>query len=195
MQTVGGRGSGRVSYGRRTTCNDLPAVDLAYLRHHGMLVPGRVSTLRWSSACADDAISIIGLGDAIKLCYRTPNEDVAELVELVTAPAGFGGRRQLLKCPGCGQACRVLRGYRGRFRCRRNCHRFPYASQYEQPFERALVQADRIRKRLQSDGASDADDFPPKPKRMRWTTYRRLEERHDNLQGRWLRGALTRLGL
>jgi hypothetical protein len=192
---VGGRGSGRVSSTRRVTCDDLPAVDLAHLRRHGMLALGHISTLRWSSGSEDSAISIIGLGSALKLCYRTPNEDVAELVELVATPACFGGRRQWLKCPGCGQACRVLRGYRGRFRCRRNCHHFPYTSQYEQPYRRALVQADRIKKRLQSDHASDGDDFPPRPKRMRWATYRWLEERHDDLQGKWLQGAMTRLGL
>jgi hypothetical protein len=162
-----------------------------------MLAPGRVSTLHWSWGLEDGAINVIGLGGALKLCYQTPDEDVAELVELVAKPAQFGGRRHWLKCPGCGQTCRVLRGYNGRFRCRR-CHRLPYASQYEQRFKCALGRADSIAKRLHElwrGATEDAYEFPPKPPRMRWSTYQRLEAEYDRLQSKWLCGALTRLGL
>ena len=43
------------------------------------------------------------------------------------------------------------------------------------------ARADRIRKRLgdTSGSAFEGDHFPPKPKRMRWITYRRLEEQYE----------------
>jgi hypothetical protein len=60
-----------------------------------------------------------------------------------------------------------------------------------------LDRADRIRKRLgdTSGSAFDGDDFPPKPKRMRWKTYRRLEEEYEHLRNRWTAGAMARFGI
>jgi hypothetical protein len=34
-------------------------------------------------------------------------------------------------------------------------------------------------------------DFPPKPKRMRWTTYQRLLDQYDELQNRWAVGMMN----
>jgi len=63
------------------------------------------------------------------------------------------------------------------FRCRL-CYRLRYASQSERSDQRALDQADKIAKRLHdkwSGATEDEYDFPPKPPRMRWATYNRLE--------------------
>jgi hypothetical protein len=43
-------------------------------------------------------------------------------------------------------------------------------------------------------GAFDGEDFPPKPKRMRSATYRRLEEQYQQLQSRLL-GLMNRFGI
>ena len=62
-------------------------------------------------------------------------------------------------------------------------------SQYEAPYSRACSQAHKLRKRLGYEGSLD-DPFPPKPKRMHWTTYRQLEIRDEQLQNQWAAGAM-----
>ena len=41
----------------------------------------------------------------------------------------------------------------------------------------------------------DGDEFPEKPKRMRWTTYRRLEERYYRYMEGWAAAAMKRFGM
>jgi hypothetical protein len=67
-------------------------------------------------------------------------------------------------------------------------------SRYPSDFQRALDQADKIAKRLGSTWgcAFDGDSLPPKPKRMRWRTYQRLEERYEALQSQGLAGAYAK---
>ena len=38
-------------------------------------------------------------------------------------------------------------------------------------------------------------EFPPKPPRMRWRTYRRLKQQYDELQRRWMTGVMGRFGI
>jgi hypothetical protein len=74
------------------------------------------------------------------------------------------------------------------FACRRCCD-LRYASQREDYAHRALSQAQAIRLRLGGSAAMD-HEFPPKPKRMRWKTYRLLWARSDALWEESLRAAL-----
>ena len=84
----------------------------------------------------------------------------------------FGGQRAWFKCPGCGQGCRILYGVNS-LRCRK-CRQLKYQSQFQIPAFRLLDRAYKIRRRLGKPGAS-GDPLPPKPPRMRWRTYHRLE--------------------
>jgi hypothetical protein len=71
----------------------------------------------------------------------------------------------------------------------RQCYGLVYASTREPPHQRAIDRTDRLRKRVGGGrGAFDGEDFPPKPPRMRWRTYRRLERHYEQLQGRWVAG-------
>ena len=67
------------------------------------------------------------------------------------------------------------------------------ASQSQANYNRALAQANRIGTRIgdKTFNAFDANELPPKPKRMRWKTYRTLEAR----QRKWKAGASARFGL
>jgi hypothetical protein len=94
----------------------------------------------------------------------------------------------------CGRRCRKIYGGQY-FRCRR-CYRLRYISQGEsRPDQRALDRARKIAKRLHDKwgGATEAEyEFPPKPPRMRWATYNRLEQQYDDLENRWALGITTR---
>jgi hypothetical protein len=79
---------------------------------------------------------------------------------------------------GPGQKC---------FACRRCCD-LRYASQREDDAHRALSKAQAIRVRL--GGAAMHEEFPPKPKRMRWITYRLLRARSEELWVESLTAAL-----
>ena len=58
-----------------------------------------------------------------------------------------------------------------------------------------MDRARKIAKRLHDrwGGATEEEyEFPPKPPRMRWATYNRLEEQYDELENRWALGIMTR---
>jgi hypothetical protein len=74
-------------------------------------------------------------------------------------------------------------------------HGLEYASRNESPAQRAMHRADRIANRLHDmwKGTTKGKwEFPPKPSRMRWKTYRRLKQRYGELQQRWLAGLMGR---
>ena len=72
-----------------------------------------------------------------------------------------------------------------------------YASRNEGPAQRAMHRADRIANRLHDmwKGSQGQAAFPPKPSRMRLTTYRRLKQQYDELRGRWIAGVVGRFGI
>jgi hypothetical protein len=72
-----------------------------------------------------------------------------------------------------------------------------YESTRETWGQRALSQADKLAMRVAGGRREliDGDDFPEKPKRMRWSTYWRLEERFYDLQDMWAVGSMRRLGI
>ena len=134
----------------------------------------------------------------MRLIYRTKDRDGApvDVNELVTfvykRRPGSVARRQWLRCLRCGRGCRKIYGGRY-FRCRR-CYRLRYASQSERGAQRAMNRARKIAKRLHDrwGGATEEEyEFPPKPPRMRWATYNRLEEQYDELENRWALGIMT----
>jgi hypothetical protein len=134
----------------------------------------------------------------VRLIYQTQDRDglsvkVDEFVAFSYTPTRFGGRRQWLRCLKCGRRCRKIYGGRY-FRCRL-CYSLRYASQRERSDQRAMDQANKIAKRLHdkwSGATEDEYDFPPKPPRMRWATYNRLEAQYDDLQNRWAIGIMAR---
>jgi hypothetical protein len=61
-----------------------------------------------------------------------------------------------------------------------------------------MHRADRIANWLRdmSKGTTKGKwEFPPKPPRMRWKTYRRLKEQYDELRRRWMAGVMGRFGI
>jgi hypothetical protein len=177
---------GSLGSGRRpsfpTTLEGFQAVDIRYLRRHGLLEPGHWGSLRWSRAGRETGSIRFAVGqDTVTLIYRVRDggrgdwTDITECVRLLRTAQPFGGERLWFACPRCGRRCAVLYGG-WRFFCRR-CVAAPYASQNEVLHYRLLRRAQAIRERLGGgEYASLRMPFPSKPKRMRWTTYRRLRE-------------------
>ena len=197
---MGGFGSGGHNARGAATCESCHSIDLARLRRRGMLQVGRYSSLTWSQAGEQTgSIMLIAQHDGVRLRYQTKDRDgspvdVNEFVPFAYTPTRFGGRRQWLRCLKCGRRCRKIYGGRY-FRCRL-CYRLRYASQSEKADQRASDRARKIAKRLHDkwDGATEDEyDFPPKPPRMRWATYNRLEAQYDDLENRWALGILTML--
>jgi hypothetical protein len=186
----------------RETCERMLAIDLSYLRRRDFLRSGKVSTLTWSHLGHQIAsIRLLAHAEGVGLAYQTTTGpdgaplDVVEAVPFIFTNTNFNGRRAWFQCLACKRRCRVLYGGRY-FRCRR-CYGLAYASQRESYFQRALDQADKIAKRLDQQWskfgcAFDGSGLPPKPKRMRWRTYERLEERYKALQRQGMAGAYAK---
>ena len=174
---MGGSGSGRPPSFVTAKCEDYHAIDLAWLRRKGLLVPGGSSTIRWSRGGHQTGAVRIDISDqGLRLSYRACSsgddwQSISEVIPFTESQTNFGGSRCWLQCLSCARACRVLYGGT-RFRCR-NCLGLRYGSQYEPAYARAASQAHKIRTRLGHYGSLD-EPFPPKPKGMHWATYRRL---------------------
>jgi hypothetical protein len=61
------------------------------------------------------------------------------------------------------------------------------------PMDRAYLGMERIKRRLIGDLDRQEWDLPPKPKWMRWKTYRRFVERFERYEAALDAGALSRV--
>jgi hypothetical protein len=88
----------------------------------------------------------------------------------------LGGLRWWFICPRLNRKVRKLYlPLGGRHFLSRRAYRLPYASQRETVSDRAMRRARKLYLRLGGDPADD--EYPDKPKRMRWKTYNRLMDR------------------
>jgi hypothetical protein len=106
---------------------------------------------------------------------------------LVARPRHFGGRQWFFMCPYLNRRAMVLWMPPGAryFACRQNWgRRVAYASQFQDRVNRAHRGKAKINSRLCSIGGLDPDEwaFPPKPKWMRWKTYKRAEAKFDQYE-------------
>jgi len=161
------------------------SVDLADLRRWHMLDPARLAStgkmpaVTWNTFDGFDQLGVLMRPNGVLFVRRDDGGQLGKLfVPYVFTPTKFGGWRAWFRCPGCGQRCRILYGINS-LRCRK-CRGLKYQSQYEMPAYRLLARARKIRRRLAKPGETvdpmpSADPMPPKPRYMRWRTYRRLE--------------------
>jgi hypothetical protein len=121
------------------------------------------------------------------LSVRYPEIGFEQEVTFVSRPRHFGGRQFFFECPATGRRCYVLWKPPGatRFCCRQawGRHRLGYATQFDETTARAHRAKAKICRQLGASNPWD-DDFPPKPKRMRWKTYERWRERYEAQQKR-----------
>jgi hypothetical protein len=195
-RTVGGFGSGRHQRFARRTTDGFLALDISVLADRRALELGSMTTVNWSRGGHPiGSIRLQGLPEGLKLTYRAKSEDgkwetVRETIAYQWSATPFKGRRRWFACPGCSSRCRILYGG-PRFRCRR-CQGLSYESQYEDVTRRANRASRKIRRRL-AGSTNLTEEFPPRPKGMHQSTYRKLEELDDDMQSRWARAVMKRL--
>jgi hypothetical protein len=126
------------------------------------------------------------MSDQYDAWLRIQIGDSIQRMTLVSRSRHFGGRQWFFLCPATGRLATVLWKPPGakRFLSRQAWGRqVAYASQFLDRDSRAHHGQSKLKSRLCSIGQFDPDewesDFPPKPKWMRWKTYRRYEERFD----------------
>ena len=155
-------------------------LDVNQLRVKGCLRAGCASTCQWTVGNEVFSINLRAEAGRLHLSYKVRVgdgkwEDVAEVIRIVHLPCRFGGNRVYFNCPGpkegteCGRRITKLYLSRRYFLCR-HCNQLAYASQYEQPWQRAHRRANKLKQRLGID-VGIGDPFPEKPKGMWARTY------------------------
>lgn len=178
---MGGRDSGRKPSSKKcTTTDDYRKLDIRYLRRCGLLKPGRVSTVRWSTGGKlTGGVTIRAFVGCIELDYKvrslgTDWKMKRVSVNLVRSDCHLGGSRQWFECPTSSCRRRVAILYGGEIFVCRTCRNLTYPSQYLPPWERSILKADRIRDRLGwKPGIFNGLGWQ-KPKGMHWRTFERL---------------------
>ena len=121
---------------------------------------------------------------------------IDDKVYLAPTRPHFSGLRWWFVCPQLNRRVRKLHLPLGGWHFwSRRAYELAYASQRETKYDRALRRARKLTLKLGGDPADD--EYPGKPKRMRWTTYNRMmdklvaadgvaDERLTLLAARWL---------
>ena len=158
-------------------------LDVNQLAERGCLQPGCSSTCQWADGNEVVSINLRAEAERLRLSYAVRagdggREDVVDTISVVYLRCRFGGSRAYFICPGpggvteCGRRSTNLHLSHRYFLCR-HCSHLAYASQYEQPWQRALRRANKLKQRLGMD-IGIAEPFPDKPKGMWARTYGRL---------------------
>jgi len=155
-------------------------LDVDQLSKKGCLRSGWTGSWQWIVGNEVFSITLHAEAERVRLSYAVlagdgGREDVVDTISVVYLRCRFGGSRAYFICPGpggvteCGRRVTKLHLSRRYFLCR-HCNQLTYASQYEQPSERALRRADKLKQRLGID-VGIAEPCPEKPKRMWVRTF------------------------
>jgi hypothetical protein len=177
---MGGPGSGSwVRPYAAPRCESYRRLDIRQWPRSRQLYPGYCFSWVWSTpeGAMTTSILVSVMPTSVRLTYRYRGredtwQDIDDVIELTSTPQPYGGTRPWFRCP-CGQRVAILYGAGAYFRCR-HCYHLRYQTEAETPPFRQQIKAQKIRERL-GGRAGAFHPFPNKPRRMRWTTYHRLE--------------------
>src|SRR6516162_392543 len=180
---MGGLGSGRQKNRGRKTLESYRMLDIDQLREMGCLRPGWSGACQWTDGNEVTSINLRAEVKRLHLSYTVrvgdgERQDMAETTPIVHLRCRFGGTRAFFICPGtgdgadCGRRITKLHLSQRYFLCR-HCNQLAYASQYEQPLQRALRRSNKKRQRL-GISVGIAEPLPDKPRGMWARTYGQL---------------------
>jgi hypothetical protein len=182
-------------------------LDINRLARERFITPGARSDpigMRWTHSDGDftDGIITADMSQPEEEgWFRIQTEWLDQRIFLVARPRHFGGHQWFFMCPSLNQRAMVLWLPQGesRFACRQAWEpQVAYASQFLTQDARAHRAQKKINVRLCEREGFDPEqwDIPPKPKWMRWNTYRRAHQKFDRYEAvrdRSLAWALERL--
>jgi hypothetical protein len=179
-------------------------LDLNALMRQGCVVAGAdsVFSIAWSNSYGGEEVATSAQATASMrsheghLRIQIDDDDNEQMIVLTPRSRRLGGQQWYFVCPVLNRCASVLWRPPGetRFCSRQAWGRWvAYASQFESPVDRAWRGQAKIKSRLIGDCDPDEWDLPPKPKWMRWQTYKQWVERFDDyeeiLDQHFLRGA------
>ncbi len=198
---MGGLGSGNYwHYGARNTVESCRRIDVRRWQREGYLTSFNWFGWQWTvdgKKVAD--IQVKTEEGKVTLIYRIRQgggewESIEEPITLDTTRGTYGGHRVWFRCPivGCGRRVAILHLGDKYFACR-HCYRLTYLSSRQGAWDRLSNQADKIRTRL---GWEPGMVNPPgnKPKWMRWKTFERLIDKHNDFAGRSIQAMRMKFG-
>ena len=182
---------------RRTTA-DMRRLDVRKLQKAGMLVAGQSNGWRWWQGGGQTLheAQIEAYPDHVSIahaCTRVAGEQGSYRIGIERTACHLGGHRVWWRCPaaGCSRRVAVLYGCNGAIFACRHCYRLNYKCQRETDSNRLIRRLDKLRGRLGwQPGFGNGDKG--KPHRMRWPTYWRLVQEHDQLEQAILLSAIRR---
>lgn len=163
-----------------------PRLDLADLIPRGGGKPGARVYYCFTFSSGEIVSAEVGLGEydgSLRLRFAGQEQTI----RLVCSNRHFGGVQWYALCPTTSRRVRVLYRPPGAhlFASRHAWGRqVAYASQFEDPIARAHRTQAKAKRLALGDADPNEWDFPPKPKRMRWATYNRLEAMYDEAEAR-----------
>lgn len=185
----------------RVNLSDGLRLDLSRLRHRGIVRPGCriVRGLTWTHSYWGEIASATLTSDMtsdVEGFLTVEMEGALQRIILVPERRHFGGHQWYFICPVMNRRCSVL--YRppgGKRFCSRQAwgRQVAYGSQFLDRDNRAHRGKAKINARLCQIGGFDPEewDFPPKPKWMRWETYRAAERRFNDYDSQLDEGLFT----
>ena len=177
-------------------------LDINELARRGLIAHGSATSphaIRWVNSdgevMAKGWISADMRGDTEGSLHIQIGE-IEQTITLATLPRHYGGRQWFFMCPVTNRRASVLWLPRGERRFASK-HAWPgrvaYRSQFMTAMDRAYLGMERIKRRLIGDLDPQEWHLPPKPKWMRWKTYRRFVERFEEYEAALDAGALSRV--
>jgi hypothetical protein len=173
---------------QRATLEHGLKLDINKLARQGVVRPGAKSgpfSTQWTNTWSGEEIAsgiITANLEGDESWLRIQIETLDQQITLTARPRHLGGRQWYFRCPATQRRCSTLWMPRGanRFASRQAWRgKVAYASQFESPSDRAQRGQAKIKSRLIRDNDPDAWDLPPKPRWMRWSTYKRHVERFE----------------